>query len=151
MIPITKKYRCTKDEIMKVINEINNSNPEPPSITDGEMYSDEFNALISEESYNEGADFVTEHKTDAWKAYLEELKLEGGLSAVANLLEKVVAVNRLRVIEVFKGFSRSANDDSEEDIIVYPDIDGSSSWLPAVELFGEGIFFTITPSILDKW
>jgi len=151
MIPITKKYRCTKDEIMKVINEINNSNPEPPSITDGEMYSDEFNALISEESYNEGADFVTEHKTEAWKAYLEELKLEGELSAVANLIEKVVAVNRLRVIEVFKGFSRSANDDSEEDIIVYPDIDGSSSWLPAIELFGEGIFFTITPSILDKW
>lgn len=32
-----------------------------------------------------------------------------------------------------------------------PDIVGESSWLPAVELFGEGIFFTINEFILSKW
>ena len=43
----------------------------------------------------------------------------------------------------------SATADNEN--LVPPDIVGESNWLPAIELFGEGVFFTLDEKILKQW
>ena len=62
-------------------------------------------------------------------------------------------VKRLREIRIFNGFSRQAGErkDDEERVIVPLDIVGESDWLPAIELFGEGVFFTLNEAMLSRW
>jgi hypothetical protein len=52
---------------------------------------------------------------------------------------------------IFRGFKRGVCQDDEEQLLVPPDIIGQSEWLPAIELFGEGVFFTLDECLLSKW
>jgi hypothetical protein len=52
-------------------------------------------------------------------------------------VSQLIAVNRLKEIMVLKGFQRMGG------TVVEPDIVGESSWLPALELYGEGVFFSV--------
>ncbi|MDF1690364.1 MAG: DUF1998 domain-containing protein [Cycloclasticus sp.] len=152
LITAANGYRCSVDEIKNALAEIEDGSFELDKITEGEMYSDEYKALITEESFKDGVDFVTKHKTERWLAYLELTSLDGALKQVSSIIDKVVAVDRLRVIEVFEGFSRRASDcDDKEKVVVSPDITNELNWLPAIELFGEGIFFTIDETVLNEW
>ena len=56
------------------------------------------------------------------------------------------------LIEVYKGFQRSASDADQlpELPVVPPDLTGTQGWLPAIELFGEGIFFFNKPTIHSR-
>ena len=67
------------------------------------------------------------------------------------MIDNHIIAMRLREIQVFKGFYRGYEDDKTTRELVPPDIEGSSNWLPAIELFGEGVFFTIDENILSKW
>lgn len=70
----------------------------------------------------------------------------------------LVAVHRLREVSCLYGFTRFepsvlATDDLEDVGLA---VDGaplgrSPTWLPAVEMFGEGIFLTFDPSALQSW
>ncbi len=152
LIVAAHDYRCTVDDVKNAIDEIESGQSELDNITPGEMYSDEFKALMKKEDVKEGVDFVTKHKTEAWHNYLENISVKGDLKKVSRIVEDIVAVNRLRVIEVFNGFSRKASDsDKHDEIIVPPDITGELDWLPAIELFGEGIFFTVNHELLNEW
>ena len=46
---------------------------------------------------------------------------------------------------VLKGFQRMGG------TLVLPDIVGESSWLPALELYGEGVFFSLDEDLLSRW
>ncbi len=150
LVSVANDYRCTKDDIENALVEIEDGQSELDNKTFGEMYSDEFKALIKKESFNEGADFITKHKTETWHVYLEGISVKGDLKRVSRIVGDIVAVNRLRVIEVFNGFSRKANDDVQPRHIP-PYISGKFDWLPAIELFGEGIFFTVNQEALNEW
>ncbi|MDQ7085322.1 MAG: hypothetical protein Q9M36_10535 [Sulfurovum sp.] len=56
----------------------------------------------------------------------------------------------MREIQVFKGFKRGQQNEDDENLVP-PDIVGKSDWLPAIELFGEGVFFSIDEQLLSKW
>ena len=47
---------------------------------------------------------------------------------------------------VLKGFQRAGGEH-----LTPPDITGESNWLPALELYGEGIFFTLDEDLLQRW
>ena len=61
-------------------------------------------------------------------------------------IDKLIIAKRLRVIEWLEGFYRG-----DESCLVPPQIIGESDWFPAIELFGEGLFFTLDEKILSKW
>ena len=151
LISAANDFRCTVEDIKKALSEIELGQSHLNNITAGEMYSDEYSALISEDDFNEEANFVTEHKTKAWNSYLKEMPVTGKLKTLSGVINDVVAVNRLKVIEIFSGFSRKASDYEGVDIEVPPDITGELDWLPAIELFGEGIFFTLNQPLLNEW
>ena len=144
---LASEYRCTPDEIEQAISEIDRGYPlYGRSLTIDDLLADEYRALIAEiPDLQEDEDFVTEHYTHDWKALGRTLEAGIGRHAV-NAVSNLIAVNRLKEIMVLKGFQRVGGEQ-----LVPPDITGESNWLPALELYGEAIFFTLDEALLQRW
>ena len=143
---LATKYRCTPRDIKDAITEINKGYPlYGRTITPGALLTDEYRALLEEiPELGEDEDFVTEHHTNGWG----ELRgtLDGGVARrAAGTVSRLVAVNRLKEIMVLRGFQRAGGSPTP------PDITGESLWLPALELYGEGLFFTLDEDVLQRW
>jgi hypothetical protein len=131
------------------------------------MFAREFQALTEPiPDLDDGEDFVTRHKTDAWRALTSSNDCASGDTRVFFAVDRLVAVTRLREVRIFTGFTRVTQNFEDglqptgvkekaqhEPIarLVPPDLDGSADWLPAIELYGEGIFFTLDDSMLKRW
>lgn len=149
------EFNCSTDDIKNAVDFLNNpskvSETEPLGSIGG-MQEDEYHALSTPSNFPHGADFVTTHLTQ----YFKSLELTDTLRPFQNMISSLVSVDRLRKINILKGFSRlegTSGSENEDDIksITPPDIEGHSSWLPAVELFGEGLFFTIDNVLIETW
>lgn len=158
-IPLRKKgkfkeaateYRCSVEDIKTALAEIKSGYPYfDENITVGELIEDEYKAFLTPlENVSDDEDFVTVHKSNDFHA-LQELIQSSELKLIISMIDNHIIATRLREIQVFKGFSRAQQED--DNILVPPDIVGKSNWLPAIELFGEGIFFTIREDVLSKW
>jgi hypothetical protein len=146
---VATRFRCSVEEIKDALEQINNGYPFfEDHIIVGELFEDEYKAFLKPlDNMEDDEDFVTDHKTAQWHD-LEKINLSDELLAIVKMIDKQIIARRLREIQVFKGFYRRSQDD---DNLVPPDIIGKSSWLPAIELFGEGLFFTLDENILSKW
>ncbi|RLJ15973.1 hypothetical protein DJ031_16945 [bacterium endosymbiont of Escarpia laminata] len=144
---IAAKFRCLVVDVEDACREIEKGYPlYGKNITQGILLEGEYQALIEEiPDVADDEDFVTEHHTKAWKRMAPELLSDTKPLRIINSIDHLIAVNRIKEIMVLKGFQRLGGD------LVPPDIDGSSSWLPALELYGEGVFFTIKEEILSRW
>jgi len=144
------EYRCRVEDIKSALDEIKAGYPYfDENITVGELIEDEYKAFLAPlEDIADDEDFVTIHKSDELHTLLDEIQ-NSELKSIINMIENHIVATRLREIQVFKGFYRAQQE--EDDNLVPPDIIGESNWLPAIELFGEGIFFTIDENILSKW
>ena len=145
---IASDYGCTPDEIEVAMKAIDDGYPlYGRSITVDNLLADEYRALAGEiTDLGEDEDFVTEHHTREWKALGRTLGT-GTAREVVRAVSGVIAVNRLKEIMVFQGFRRTGDNGR----LVPPDITGESDWLPAIELYGEGIFFTLDDASLQRW
>jgi hypothetical protein len=85
------------------------------------------------------ADFVARQESLAPKApaWMEKL------------VEGVLLVSRLREVRAYLGFQRVKP--STDDKTVAPDIGADEGWLPASEVFGEGIVLKLNFGILEAW
>jgi len=145
------KFRCSVEEIESAIAEIKAGYPYfEDNITVGELMEDEYKAFLTPlDDVRDDEDFVTIHKSEEFHVlYSDKNTLE--LNSIIKIIDRTIIATRLREIQVFKGFYRAKQDDGN-DVLVPPDIVGESSWLPAVELFGEGLFFTLDEEIVSKW
>lgn len=150
----TSALNCTESELIAALDdEVTADNSSEIEIVAGDMLGDEYLALITPEDFPEGADFITRHLTPDWLKYIDDLQGAPELQMSARLVDRIVAIDRLRVIEVFKGFSRAASDIEEYQPVpvVPPDLVNKADWLPAIELFGEGIFFTLNGEKIKEW
>ena len=145
---IADEYGCTPAQVEEAIAKIDGGYPlYGRAIAAGDLLADEYRALSDEvPDLEEHEDFVTEHHTWEWKALGRTLH-DGTARRVVHAVSKVIAVNRLKEIMVFSGFKRG----SDEGRLTPPDITGESDWLPAIELYGEGIFFTLDEALLQCW
>lgn len=105
-----------------------------------DIKNDEWNILNGSHSYNH-EDFKTE--------IIKEMPYK-----FRNILEKLVLVRRLKETRVLIGFTRI--DPPDLDSLTLFNRMGQISmadpiWLPAAELFGEGLFFSINENLLHKW
>ena len=144
---LASEYRCTRGEIEEAIAEIGRDYPlYGRAVTSEALLVDEYRALIEEiPDLGEEEDFVTEHHTRDWRALRRSLE-PGAVRRAAGTVSRLVAVNRLKEIMVLKGFQRAGG-----DRLTLPDITGESAWLPALELYGEGLFFTLDEDVLQRW
>ena len=96
-------------------------------------------AYILKGRNSENADFKAIVKT--FEEYNEQSLLE-------RFFDCVILVERLKETRVFKGFSRinPNNKVGKEELSNKP-----VNWLPAVEVYGEGIFLKFKDDFVDKW
>ena len=99
---------------------------------------EEYNYILAGRD-SENADFKAIVKT--FDGYSEQFLLE-------KYFEKVVLIEKLKETRVFKGFSRinPNNKLNKEDLS-----NTQVNWLPAVQVYGEGIFLKFKDDIIDNW
>ena len=141
-----REWRCTPDEIEAALREIDNGYPTyGKACSQDDLMRGEFAALAQPvDDFFEDEDFVTKHRTDAWATVCDKVGFDSRKRT--RVIDRLVEVRRLKEIVVLRGFSRLGGEE-----IVPPDITGETGWLPAIELRGEGIFFTLDESLLDQW
>ena len=139
-------FRCEPDEIETAIRKIDRGYPlYGEAVTTGALLADEYRALVRAiPDLREDEDFVTRHHTEDWRALRRTLPT-GLARRAAGTVSRLVAIDRLKEIMVLEGFRRAGGR------LNPPDVTGESGWLPALELYGEGVFFTLDEDVLGRW
>lgn len=132
----------SKDELLAgVLNELLNDETEEEVLnipSELKLRFEEYEYILKGRD-SENSDFKAIVKS--FNDYTEKDFLE-------KFFENVVLVERLKETRVFKGFSRinPNNKIKKEELSNEP-----VTWLPAVEVYGEGIFLKFKDDIVDKW
>ncbi len=144
---VASEFRCSVNDVEKAQTEIKKGYPlYGKNITQGILLENEYQALTAQiPNVSDDEDFVTEHHTGDWLRRAPETRTDPNPLRIVKSVDHLIAVSRLKEIMVFRGFQRLGGK------LVLPDIIGESSWLPALELYGEGVFFTLKESILRTW
>lgn len=165
---LSSKYDCTVKQLIDAMEKIERGYPlYGVELEAGEIEQLEYEALTHPiPNLRPDEDFITRHFTDSWKS-LTSIDAPKQVRQVVKLVDHLVSVDRIRMISVFTGFRRAATNVHRagktvagkasgasipaEPALVPPDIHGRSDWLPAGELFGEGVFLTLSEPLLRKW
>ena len=144
---LADELRCTPEEIEQALRDIDDGYPlYGQSITETDLLIGEYRALTGKiPNLREDEDFVTEHHTRAWRQ-LDRTLDSGSARRIVSAVSGLVAVNKLKEIMALIGFQRA-----RREHLTPPDITHESGWLPALELHGEGIFFTLDEAKLRRW
>lgn len=144
---VASEFNCSREDIEEALAEIARGYPlYGVNITPGLLLETEYRALCeSIPGVMDEEDFVTKHQTEEWRALGRGIQGNTSSANLVNVIDQLVSVNRLKEIMVLKGFQRLGGK------IVPPDIVGESEWIPALELYGEGVFFTLSEEILARW
>lgn len=153
-----RELQCSDQEIKQAIEEVEKGYPlYGKHFTKSLLLEDEYDALSKIiPNMEDDEDFVTRHHTESWQALTSELTKDSQLHTIVSAIDHLVSVNRLKAIRVYEGFQRkvasSRKVDEESDYpVIPPDIIGKSDWLPALKLYGEGIFFNFREDLLTQW
>jgi hypothetical protein len=74
----------------------------------------------------------------------------GSTYSLDELFDRVVQVEKLREVRAFRGFQRRKP--ASENPIVSANLNrGTPSWLPAIQVMGEGVFVEFSRTALDEW
>jgi hypothetical protein len=108
-----------------------------------DLQGDEWHAFLTPQPEHDARDrFITEH--------VRLLRPEDDIDSYrpfAELIDRVVLATKLREVRALVGFRRYETDGP----LVKPDLGGGLDWLPAVEVFGEGIFLSLNERLLTEW
>ncbi len=145
---IAQEYRCTTIEVEAALQEIEQGYPSFDAVfTPGQLRESEFDAFLETlPDQHPDEDLVTHDQSHAWQLLAQDEVTGEEMRRLVLGVKHLVRVDRLKAVKVFKGFSRLNGKD-----LVPPDIVGSSDWLPAVELYGEGIFIALDEDRLTRW
>ena len=106
----------------------------------------EYDAILAEAGGENQDFFVTKNQATTY----DDIKTGG---AISNSLTSIGLLHKLRETRAFVGFSRWLPDDeksldAKKDFIK---LGRSITWLPAVVVRGEGVFFEFSERCLNKW
>lgn len=145
---LATEYRCTTKDIETALADLARGYPlYGENLTPGQLRESEFKAFLEVlPDQREDEDLVTRNRSDEWRELGLSVDLGTNEQKIVNGVCHLVRVDRLKAVKVFKGFSRLGGEE-----IVPPDIVGESDWLPAIELYGEGIFLALDEDRLKVW
>ena len=145
---LATEYRCTTKDIETALADLARGYPlYGENLTSGQLRESEFKAFLEVlPDQREDEDLVTRNRSNEWRELGMSVDLGTNEQKTVNGVRHLVRVDRLKAVKVFKGFSRLGGEE-----IVPPDIVGESDWLPAIELYGEGIFLALNEDRLKVW
>ena len=146
---VAKNYLCSPEDVEGALAKIARGYPyHEMELPHGRLALLEYSALVSPiPNVRPDEDLVTEHQP--WPN--PDGEKEAGSMGIARAVNCLVAVHRIKEIMVFDGFRRGWGSSGEPVPITRPDIVGESDWLPALELWGEGLFFTLDEDLVSRW
>ena len=108
----------------------------------------EFNALCNPpEQHDVRDDFIAE-VTDLTTVSPDEFGRDAKhAECILSSIECVTVARRIREVRALCGFSR----EDPGNPLIPPDLTGDLGWLPAVEVFGEGIFVAFKERFITDW
>ena len=109
---------------------------------------EEWNILIDPPEIDHAAPFAAKRMDlkDPGPEYSEESRRMA--AALARFVPVVTLVKKLRMVTALRGFQRIS---PGETGTVPVDLQGNSPWLPAYEIFGEGIFMVLDEDKIRAW
>jgi len=142
--------RCSEKELSMAVEELEQGYPlYGNKFTSDNLLEREWGAFHEDlPDLDENEDFVPLDKTKELAGALANNHSLVTKHPALSHVDRLVSVQKLRKVEVLKGFFRV---DAAEGRMVPPDIDESQDWLPGLELFGEGVFFSICEEALRGW
>ena len=145
---LATEYRCVTNDIETALADLARGYPlYGENLTPGQLRESEFKAFLEElPDQREDEDLVTRNRSDKWRELRSAVNLDAEEQKIVNGVRHLVRVDRLKAVKVFKGFTRLGGEE-----IVPPGIVGESDWLPAIELYGEGIFLALDEDRLKEW
>ncbi|PIE43294.1 MAG: hypothetical protein CSA50_05265 [Gammaproteobacteria bacterium] len=148
MNKLATAYRCSIEDIETALADLASGYPlYGENLTPGQLRENEFKAFLEVlPDQREDEDLVTYHKSEEWRHLGMSFELSTDEQEIVKSVRHLVRVDRLKAVKVFKGFTRLGGEET-----IPPDIVGTSDWLPAVELYGEGIFLALDESRLKVW
>jgi len=148
---LARKYRCSLADIEAALAEIARGYPlHDLELPQGDLARLEFGALTGPiPDLRPDEDFVTEHHSVAWRRL--DVDSETPSAGIVAAVDRLVAVHRIKEIMVFDGFRRGWGSGEERRPVTPPDVVGESDWLPALELWGEGLFFSLCEEVVRRW
>ena len=155
---LATRYRCELSDIDEALADIERGYPlYGEKLTPGQLRESEFKAFLEVlPDQREDEDLVTRNRSDEWRDLGTSVDLGTNEQKIVNGVRHLVRVDRLKAVKVFKGFKRpcATNEEKKRGVVeatVLPDIVGQSDWLPAIELYGEGIFLALDEDRLKVW
>jgi hypothetical protein len=141
-------YRCTPNDIETALADIAHGYPlYGENLTPGQLRESEFKAFLEVlPDQRDDEDLVTRNNSDRWHKLGKADDIDSHARKLIHGIRHLVRVDRLKAVKVFKGFTRLGGKE-----IVPPDIVGKSDWLPAIELYGEGVFLALDENRLKAW
>ena len=115
----------------------------------------ESDAVVNLDSHRERQEKIIEEELEIFKMgqdilnenfHISFSKLKEQDGVLGKVFSKIAKINKLREIRVLTSFTRGKG---SKEIPV--DIDGKKDWLPAVEAFGEGIYFELNSDLLKRF
>jgi hypothetical protein len=141
------RYRCSEDIIRSILEENGSGGLTDRDATSNQgefgLLQGEWSAFITPvEDDDERNNFVTRHV---------ELVSKLSLGSLDSRLEKVVQATKLREVRALAGFSRYERNFVDTNKFVKSDLGRDLKWLPAIEVYGEGIFLSFEKSSIGSW
>lgn len=145
---LATEYRCETKEIETALADLAGGYPlYGENLTPGQLRESEFKAFLEVlTDQREDEDLVTRNRSDEWRELGMSVDLGTNEQKIVSGVRHLVRVDRLKAVKVFKGFTRLEGEET-----VPPDTVGESDWLPAIELYGEGIFLALDEDRLKAW
>jgi len=113
-----------------------------------DLLKDEWKAFMEPPFSDSNADFIAEVvDLDSFGRSLADSE-SPSWKEFRKLIAQVTLARKLRVVRALKGFNRL---EPEPDRLTPPTLGVRPSWLPATEIFGEGIFVALDLKELEAW
>ncbi len=148
---LATEYRCTPADIETALDDLNRGYPlYGENLTPWQLRESEFKAFLETlPDQRDDEDLVTRNRSNEWHELAQTIGLDTELRNRLAGIQNLVRVDRLKAVKVFMGFTRLGG----KNVVppVPPDIVGQSDWLPAIELYGEGIFIALNENRLSTW
>ncbi|MBT6053385.1 MAG: DUF1998 domain-containing protein [Candidatus Scalindua sp.] len=131
-----------KDELLEgIIAELNRENESDDVDNESDLRQEEYKCILRGRN-SENTDFK------ALKMIFDEYDEK---ELLENYFETVVLIEKLKETRVFTGFSRINPDNSDRQGKMRQLSREPVEWLPACEVFGEGIFLKFRDDRIDEW
>ena len=145
---LATEYRCSSGDIQTALADLVRGYPwYGDNSTPVQLRESEFKAFLEVlPDRRDDEDLVTRNNSDGWRELGQAHGMDSYVGEIVHGVRSLIRVDRLKKVKIFKGFTRLGGKE-----IVPPDITGQSEWLPAIELYGEGIFIELDDERLKVW